>query len=246
MPCWLRECGSGTLARVTTSETRVVDARGLRISYRIAGDPSAPALLLLHGLGESSASWEPLLVPLSGLGFCVLAPDARGHGETDRPGEYSMESMRDDAVAFLDALGVEAATVVGHSMGAVVAALVAVAVPSRVRRLVLEDAVPERPGGRVYPPADEPGHPVPFDWPVVNAVRAQRSDPDPAWFPAAARIAVPTLVIAGGPTSRTPQGGLHDLVDAMPDARLVEIPVGHMVHDVAPERWLATVTEFLR
>ncbi|MCL1870487.1 MAG: alpha/beta hydrolase [Promicromonosporaceae bacterium] len=223
--------------------SRTVDVAGLTVAYREAGDPAAPPLLLLHALGEGSASWEPLLEPLAGLGFRVLAPDARGHGGSGR-GRYTFEALRDDALGLLDALGIEAADVVGHSMGALTAVLVAIAAPGRVRRLVLEDAGPER-GGRLYPPLDPPDAELPFDWPVVNAVRAQRSDPDPSWFPDALRIAAPTLVIAGGPGSTMPQDDLAALVAGMPDARLVEIPVGHMVHDDAPQAWLDAVAAFL-
>jgi pimeloyl-ACP methyl ester carboxylesterase len=228
---------------MTTHEQRTVDVEGLKIAYREAGDPAAPALVLLHALGEDSASWAPLLDPLAGRGFRVLAPDARGHGSSDT-GTYTFEALRDDALGFLDALGLAQADVVGHSMGALTAVLMAIAAPDRVRRLVLEDAGPERSGG-VYPPFDRPAHEVPFDWPVVNAIRAQRTNPDPAWFPDAQRIAAPTLMIAGGPDSTMPQADLRDLVAGMPDARLVEIPVGHMVHDDAPAAWLEAVGAFL-
>ncbi|WP_425953625.1 alpha/beta fold hydrolase [Xylanimonas sp. McL0601] len=228
---------------MTTHTLRSVDVAGLTVSYREAGDPAAPPLLLLHALGEGSVSWDPLLEPLAALGYRVLAPDARGHGGSGR-GEYTFERLRDDATGFLEALAIDEADVVGHSMGALTAVLVAIAEPDRVRRLVLEDAGPER-GGRQYDPFDEPDEELPFDWPVVNAIRAQRSDPDPNWFADAQRIAAPTLVIAGGPDSTMPQAELHDLVAGMPDARLVEIRAGHMVHDDAPEAWLSAVTAFL-
>ncbi|MFD7307956.1 alpha/beta fold hydrolase [Promicromonospora sp. NPDC059942] len=264
----------------------------LRLAYREAGDPAAPVLLLLHALGESSLSWDPLLDDLAALGYRVLAPDARGHGDSDRPGQYSYELMTADTLAFCAALGVTAQddaagaadaggtvaarpvaapdgfAIVGHSMGAVTAALVTTALnatapaasdeptptptptPTQstapVTRLVLEDAAPPRPGGPRFEPFDEPDHPVPFDWPLVNALRAQRGDPDPAWWDDALGIEAPVLVVAGGPTSNVDQADLAEFTSRVAHGRLVEIRVGHMVHDEAPDEFLAAVTDFLR
>lgn len=223
----------------------VVVAGGLAVAYREAGRPDDPPMVLLHGLGEGAASWRPVLADLAALGYRVLAPDARGHGGSGRPGAYSFELLRGDVLAFLDALGVDRCVLVGHSMGATTAGLVASAAPERVVALVLEDAAPPRPGALSRPPLDPPDEEPPFDWALVNAIRAQLSDPDPAWWERAKRIAVPTLVVAGGPPSHVPQGDLHELAAALPDGRLVEIPVGHMVHVEAPGRFVAAVREFL-
>ncbi|MFI2487447.1 alpha/beta fold hydrolase [Promicromonospora kroppenstedtii] len=251
--------GAGTVPDTVGAPAR------LRLAYREAGDPAAPVLLLLHALGESSLSWDPLLDDLAALGYRVLAPDARGHGESERPGQYSYELMTADTLAFCATLGITAAgglAIVGHSMGAVTAALVTTALNAAspaaaeadatdatmapVTRLVLEDAAPPRPGGPRFEPFDEPDHPVPFDWPLVNALRAQRGDPDPAWWDDALRIEAPVLVVAGGPTSNVDQADLAELTDGVAHGRLVEIRVGHMVHDEAPDEFLAVVTDFLR
>ncbi|PUB26258.1 alpha-beta hydrolase superfamily lysophospholipase [Promicromonospora sp. AC04] len=242
------------------TDTRRADGAQLRLAYREAGDPDAPVLLLLHALGESSLSWDPLLDDLAALGYRALALDARGHGDSDRPGEYTYELMTADTLAFCDVLAPTPGgiAIVGHSMGAVTAALVTTALtvpptgdrsdtfPGRVTRLVLEDATPTRPGGPRFEPFDEPDHPVPFDWPLVNALRAQRSDPPPAWWSEALKIEAPVLVVAGGPTSNVDQADLKDFAAGVADGRLVEIPVGHMVHDEAPAEFLAAVAEFLR
>jgi pimeloyl-ACP methyl ester carboxylesterase len=229
-----------------------VDVGPLRLAYREVGEPDAPPLLLLHALGESSLSWDPLMDDLAALGYRVLAPDARGHGDSDRPGDYRYEVLAADAVAFCEALAPApaAVTVVGHSMGAATAALVTTlltdASPGRVARLVLEDATPVRPGGPTFEPLEQPDQPLPFDWPVVNALRAQRSEPDPAWWADGLRIDVPVLVVAGGPGSSVDQADLVEFAAGVPDGRLVEIRVGHMVHDEAPAEFLAVVSEFLR
>ncbi|MFJ3404500.1 alpha/beta fold hydrolase [Promicromonospora sp. NPDC090134] len=253
------------------ADTTPTSVAPLRLAYREAGDPAAPVLLLLHALGESSLSWDPLLDDLAALGHRVLAPDARGHGDSDRPGQYSYEVMTADTLAFCAALDVTAPgdlAIVGHSMGAVTAALVTAALNATtqpattqpattqpataepattpVTRLVLEDATPPRPGGPRFEPFDEPDHPVPFDWPLVNALRAQRSEPDPAWWDDALRIEAPVLVVAGGPTSNVDQADLAEFTARVAHGRLVEIRVGHMVHHEAPDEFLAAVSDFLR
>lgn len=223
---------------------RVVVER-LTFAYRAAGRPHDPPMVLLHGMGEGAASWEPVLASLAGLGYRAIALDARGHGDSDRPGSYSYELLRDDVLAVLDALDIHRCVLVGHSMGATTAGLVAAAAPHRVTALILEDAVPPRPGSLERPPLPRPDEELPFDWPLVNALRAQLTNPDPTWWNDAQRIAVPTLVVAGGPPSHIPQADLHELADQLTNGHLVEIPVGHMVHEQAPGEFVAAIRTFL-
>ncbi|NBM19778.1 alpha/beta fold hydrolase, partial [Streptomyces sp. GC420] len=97
-----------------------VRANGLDLAYRVLGDPGAPALVLLHGRGGESGNWDGVAEELA-ESRRVYAVDLRGHGRSSWPGTYSFELMRDDVRAFLGALGVERADVVGHSMGGAVA-----------------------------------------------------------------------------------------------------------------------------
>jgi pimeloyl-ACP methyl ester carboxylesterase len=94
-------------------------------------------VLFLHGFTDSSYSFSPVL-PLLPASIRAFVHDQRGHGDSDRPARgYSMSDFADDAVALLDCVGVRRATVVGHSMGGLVAQRVAVDYPDRVERLVL-------------------------------------------------------------------------------------------------------------
>jgi pimeloyl-ACP methyl ester carboxylesterase len=106
------------------------------ISYRAAG--TGPALVLLHGIGSQSGSWLRQLDAL-GARFRVLAWDAPGYGESD-PLPAAAPSADDYAVslaAFLDALGVRRAVLVGSSLGALVAGAFAARSPQRADGLVL-------------------------------------------------------------------------------------------------------------
>jgi pimeloyl-ACP methyl ester carboxylesterase len=115
--------------------TRFVTIHGHRRAYRMCG--SGPVLLLLHGIGDSSASWVPLMRTL-GERYTVIAPDLLGHGESDKPrADYSVAAYANGMRDLLDVLGFDQATVVGHSLGGGVAAQLTYQHPTRVQRLVL-------------------------------------------------------------------------------------------------------------
>jgi pimeloyl-ACP methyl ester carboxylesterase len=107
------------------------------VTLEVAERGRGPAVLFLHGITDSWRSFE-LLLPLLREDLHLVAPSQRGHGESDKPlGGYATEQLATDAAALLEALGVERATVVGHSMGSQVAQALAAAEPQRVERLVL-------------------------------------------------------------------------------------------------------------
>jgi pimeloyl-ACP methyl ester carboxylesterase len=218
-----------------------VTVNGVRLAYRVAGDPTAPPLVLLHALGENSGSWDTV-VPTLGTRYRTYALDLRGHGASERPGEYSIGLMRDDVLAFLDALGLDRVALLGHSLGGVVAYLVAAAQPHRVTSLALEDPPAPLPAHRAVP--DRPDEPIDFDWAVVAGVFRERNDPPAAWWDALTRITAPTLVIAGGPTSHLPQHELAAMAERIPRGRLVTVDAGHEIHLTQPAEFLAAYTNW--
>ncbi|MFG3055252.1 alpha/beta fold hydrolase [Kitasatospora sp. NPDC048239] len=175
-----------------------VDLGELRLAYRVHGAAGAPPLLLLHALGERGADWDGVLPQLAPH-HRVYALDLRGHGGSDRPARYGLELMRDDVVAFLDALGLARVDLVGHSMGGVVAYLLAQSHPERVGRLVLEGrwtstgrrsgrsrhrSTPRsRPGGSVWRTSPH----RPWWWPAERRATSRRTG-SPNW-PAGSRTA---------------------------------------------------------
>ena len=112
-------------------------AHGVRLHYLHQGPKAGPAIVLLHGFSDSSFSFSRVM-PLLPAELRVVAPDLRGHGNSERPlVGYRMTDMAQDVVQLMDALGVPSAIVVGHSMGSFVAQAMADRSPKRVSQLVL-------------------------------------------------------------------------------------------------------------
>jgi len=110
-------------------------ATGPRLNYAEQG--RGEAIVFLHGWPDSWFSFSRVLALLPAR-YHALAPDQRGFGDSDRPaGGYGIASLADDVRAFLDAVGIERATLVGHSFGSFVARRLALVYPERVARLVL-------------------------------------------------------------------------------------------------------------
>ena len=107
----------------------------LSLHYEHCG--SGPPLLLVAGIASDSFSWLPVATPLAAR-FRTIMPDNRGAGRT-RPqdGPCSIDAIADDCAALLRHLGVDRASVLGHSMGGFVAQRIAVRHPALVDRLVL-------------------------------------------------------------------------------------------------------------
>ena len=102
-------------------------------------DRTDNVVLALHGLA-SSCHWYDLVIPHLVDTYRFIAPDQRGHGQTDQPSTgYDWQSVATDAIHVLDHFGVEKAAVIGHSWGANVALSVAAKYPERVSALVLVD-----------------------------------------------------------------------------------------------------------
>jgi pimeloyl-ACP methyl ester carboxylesterase len=129
-----------------------VSADGTRIARYESGE--GQPLLLIHGLGYAGGwGWGPVLAPL-GERFRVLTFDNRGIGGSDRPpGPYTARMLAEDAVAVLDAAGLDRAHVIGTSLGGMAAQELALGWPERVDRLVLACTTPGGPSAYPMPEA---------------------------------------------------------------------------------------------
>lgn len=120
-------------------------ASGVRLSYLTWGPAEGRPVVLLHGMTNDAETWRELAEDIEARApdTRVIAVDLRGHGRStrfDRAQEITIEAMADDVVGFLDVLDLDDATLVGHSMGSMVAQDVAALVPQRLSSLVLISA----------------------------------------------------------------------------------------------------------
>ena len=119
--------------------SRFIDVDGVRVHYQEAGDPNAPALLLIHGFASSTLVWSKVFLNLAEAGFRVIALDMLGYGYSGKPrnGEYTIAGQAKVITGLLDRLGIPRALIVGSSYGGAVAATCALDYPDRVEKLVL-------------------------------------------------------------------------------------------------------------
>ena len=100
------------------------------------------SLMLVHGFTGAKEDFGDFLVPLAERGWHVVAPDLRGHGTSDKPTEesaYTLPTFAGDVLALADALGWSRFTLLGHSMGGMIAQQMLLAAPDRIEALILMD-----------------------------------------------------------------------------------------------------------
>lgn len=118
------------------------EAGDVTIRYLDWGEGSSSHLILLHGLGSQAHTWDEFGNELSSS-FRVVAPDLRGHGESDHSEEgYAPARFHEDVKALARSLNIPSFDLVGHSLGALIAIGFAAEHPDLVNRLVLEDGGP--------------------------------------------------------------------------------------------------------
>ena len=119
-------------------QSREIATNGTSLHVRIGG--AGPAVVLLHGYGETGDMWEPLAEKLA-KDHTVIVPDLRGMGLSARPaGGYDKKTQGHDIAGVLDALKVERADLVTHDIGNMVGYALAAEYPDRITRFVIIDA----------------------------------------------------------------------------------------------------------
>ncbi len=112
-----------------------IELHGRRVIYRVAGN--GPPVVLIHGMLNSSSHWRRVALNLASE-YTVIAPDLIGHGDSAAPrGDYSLGAHAASIRDLLAAIGVDRATIVGHSLGGGVAMQFFYQFPQRVERLAL-------------------------------------------------------------------------------------------------------------
>jgi pimeloyl-ACP methyl ester carboxylesterase len=256
----------------------------VELCYETFGDPADPAMLLIMGLGTQMVGWhDDFCVELAERGFHVIRFDNRDIGRSTklshirppklwqlavrdrRAAGYTLDDMADDAVGLLDHLGVDRAHVVGASMGAMIAQVVAIRHPERVLSLVsimsntggrwsnrpslsvlpifLREAPREREAFAAYAvklfqAIGSPGYPPDPEELRERAMLTYDRGIDPAGSDRAkalTRLDVPTLVIHGAADKMVSPSGGRRTAKAIPGARLMMLD--GMGHDLPRALW---------
>jgi non-heme chloroperoxidase len=256
-----------------TVETRYETAQivlpgGVRLNYVHGGPEDGHAVIMLHGFSDSSFSFSRVL-PLMPAHLRVVAVDQRGHGNSDRPASgYTMDAFASDLLSLMDALLIDRATVVGHSMGSFVARCAAEKAPHRISRLVLIGTAlsPRNPGvaelratiSGLTDPVDETFirefqasticRPVPaafFEQVVVESrklpVRVWKEGIDAIWnYQPQWPITCPTTILGGTRDAVFSEDEQTALFLATEHSTLhLEPGIGHTLHWEAPQRFVS-------
>lgn len=117
---------------------------GSKLSYQVHGT-GAHGVVLVHGWAMSGAVWDDVLLHLSQEGLKLVVVDLRGAGGSDKPATgYSIGRYGEDVLAVADHAGLKSFTLIGHSMGGLVAQWIAATEPRRVNAMMLINTVPAR------------------------------------------------------------------------------------------------------
>jgi pimeloyl-ACP methyl ester carboxylesterase len=243
------------------------DSNGVEIAYREAGEGSP--VLLIHGFGSNiDVNWGDTgwIATLVSAGHRVIALDNRGHGASAKlydTAAYAATEMAEDARRLLDYLGIVEADMMGYSMGARIAALLAIAHPARVRRLVLAglaaNMIAGVPGGEAIASALEAQSIANVTGPEARAFRkfAEQTKSDLKALAACMRssrqkidremlrrIRCPVLVVAGELDDIA--GPIEPLVEALPNARALVLPRRNHMNAVGDRDYKSAVVDFFK
>ena len=224
---------------------------GVRLEAEIAGDPNDPAILLLHGAGQTRAVWHDVAAALVQSGRRVISLDLRGHGGSEWPvdGAYSFEAHVEDLRAVLAQAATRPVVVAATLGGWVAVAALASDATNLAAGLVLVD----------MPVNADPA--IASD--IADRLRQRHAEGEKRWdvrtlgaFPldgvanellgAAPRLALPTLVMRGG-LSWIRRSALNDTFDsALPNAEVVDVADADLlVVTDRTEAFLGVLLDFL-
>lgn len=251
----------------TLASAHAVVPHGVRLHYLDIGPRRGPAVVLLHGLSDSSFSFSRIL-PSMPPDMRILVPDLRGHGESERvDGGYTIDDFADDVLGLLNVLGIHRARFVGHSMGSFVARRIAERAPARVDELMLIAAALtarhapvfelEAAVATVTDPLDPAflrefqlstcHRPLPDDF-LARVIAESAKVPAHVWRAAVAGllafdpqwpIACPTRIVGGDRDAIFSAASQKALTRSIARATLhLETDVGHALHWEMPERFV--------
>ncbi len=225
---------------------------GVELVADIYGDEEAPAVLLLHGGGQTRAVWTEVATALAEAGRHVICPDLRGHGESGRPadGRYGLDAYAGDLRAMLETLGSRPVVVAASLGGWIATAVLGEGGEHLATGLVLVDAPPrmdavqsQRVSGALRRHAEQDAA---LDWDPRILGGIDMAAIEPRLAAAACGIKVPTLVVRGERSPLSTVDAVRELAQTIPGAEYAEVAdAGHLVAVDQSDAFSALLLEFL-
>ena len=254
---------------------RIPLGTGVTLHYAAKGEKTGTPVLFLHGYVDSWRSFTGVIEALP-RGYGAVALDLRGHGDSDKPECcYATEDFAQDLLLFMDALGLDKANLVGHSMGSFIAQSFAARYPSRVERLILISSAPGTAGNAVLqeikPRIDAlrdpvsrnfaaefqaPSNPVSAGF-MEMIVAETMKVPAHVWRsaflgllqvnhgPILRNINAPTLIVWGNQDQIFTRRDQEVLLSEIPHSRLEQFDAGHALHWEKPKEVGGALKDFL-
>ena len=241
-----------------------VQVNGISLAFRDVG--SGPPLVLLHGFGGTSATWDDFLAEFSAH-HRVVVPDLRGHGRSFNPsGTFTHHELAADVFALLDHLGIDRFSAIGYSMGALTLLHAATMDPERVESMILVSGAPYLPeqARAIYRSVDPDS--IPDDrlaemaaqhsrgeeqaMQLMRQFAAYRDSYDDMSFtpPQLSTIQANTLIVQGDRDEFFPVSLAFEMYESIPNSYLWVVPnSGHGVlgTDHAEKLFTQTALDFL-
>lgn len=236
---------------------------GLSMHARVSAEPvpdDAPVIVLVHGMVISSRYMVPtaeLLAP----DYHVYAPDLPGYGESDKPNHLlNLPELADALCRWMDAVGIDRATLLGNSLGCQKIVEFAVRHPDRIERAILQGPTIDR-HARNFPeqfvrflmdsPNERPTQTLLMSYDywlaglprILHTIRITLEDSIERKLP---DVQVPTLVVRGKLDPIVPQAWVEEVVRLLPKGQLAVIPgAAHTINYSAPLELVRVTRAFL-
>jgi pimeloyl-ACP methyl ester carboxylesterase len=218
-------------------------ATGVTLNYLEQGDAGGAPVILLHGYTDSWNTYA-LVLPLLSSKYHVFALDQRGHGNSSKAACcYDMNEFATDVIAFMDAKGIDKATVVGHSMGSMIAQLLAIHYPEPfVRDFQVSTLHREIPAGFLDKVVSESLKTPAHVWRQALASFVVQNTTG-----SLTRISAPTLIFWGDRDPYFPRSDQEILSRKIPQATLlIYEQTGHNPHWEQPKRFVTDFERFVQ
>jgi len=211
-------------------------------------------ILFLHAGGETRSVWKPITTQLLDLDWQMLAPDLRGHGESDRAKEYQFADFIEDVEILIEKLCGRPLIIVGGSMGGLVGLMIAGRLDSPVDGLILLDVIPA-------PPETAGMREKSKIAAAISRGAAEVSSIDPAMVSGslvenillqsdfirsqARQIQIPTLLIYGQLSHAIGEKELQSFREDVSHAEIISVNAGHLVARDRPEEVAKIIRAFI-